>query len=56
MTMSAAGAAPVGDQRYIRKMVKGRHHETLGSFFLNHPPLRKLGSSSSLLSRSSVPE
>jgi type 1 glutamine amidotransferase len=24
-----------------RKMVKLDHHETLGSFFLNHPPLRK---------------
>jgi hypothetical protein len=24
-----------------RKMVKMSHHETLGSFFLNHPPLRK---------------
>lgn len=24
-----------------RKMVKGNHHATLGSFFLNHPPVRK---------------
>ncbi|PON19639.1 hypothetical protein C2W62_01660 [Candidatus Entotheonella serta] len=24
-----------------RKMVKTRHHQTLGSFFLNHPPLSK---------------
>jgi hypothetical protein len=34
-------AVPVGEQRHIRKMVKGSHHATLGSFFLNHPPLRK---------------
>ncbi len=38
---SGGKAAPVGDQRYIRKMVKGRYHDTLGCFFLNHPPLRK---------------
>ena len=25
----------------VRKMVKASHHDTLGSFFLNHPPLRK---------------
>jgi uncharacterized protein len=24
-----------------RRMVKGRYHDTLGSFFLNHPPVRK---------------
>lgn len=34
-------AVPVGEQRYVRKMVKTSHHATLGSFFLNHPPLRK---------------
>jgi hypothetical protein len=32
---------PVGEQRNARKMVKASHHATLGSFFLNHPPLRK---------------
>jgi type 1 glutamine amidotransferase len=25
----------------VRQMVKTRYHDTLGSFFLNHPPLRK---------------
>ena len=29
------------DGRPVRKMVKGAHHETLGCFFLNHPPLRR---------------
>lgn len=38
---SGGKAAPVGGQRYIRKMIKGSYHATLGSFFLNHPPLRK---------------
>jgi type 1 glutamine amidotransferase len=32
---------PVGEQRNRRQMVKASHHATLGSFFLNHPPLRK---------------
>jgi uncharacterized protein len=36
---SGGKAARVGEQR--RKMVKGAYHDTLGSFFLNHPPLRK---------------
>ena len=36
---SGGKAAKVGEQR--RKMVKGAYHDTLGSFFLNHPPLRK---------------
>ncbi len=38
---SGGKAAPVGGNRYVRKMVKGPHHATLGSFFLNHPPVRK---------------
>ncbi len=38
---SGGKAVPVGDNRYIRKMVKGGYHETLGAFFLNHPPVRK---------------
>ena len=31
----------VGETPQTRKMVKMSHHTTLGSFFLNHPPLRK---------------
>lgn len=38
---SGGKAVPVGEQRNVRKMVKASHHATLGSFFLNHPPLRK---------------
>jgi len=38
---SGGKAAPVGENRYVRKMVKGSYHETLGAFFLNHPPVRK---------------
>ncbi len=38
---SGGKAAQVGGNRYVRKMVKGPHHATLGSFFLNHPPVRK---------------
>ena len=38
---SGGRAAPVGDDRRVRKMVKSRHHATLGGFFLNHPPVRK---------------
>jgi uncharacterized protein len=34
-------AVRVGDTGRARKMVKTSHHETLGGFFLNHPPLRK---------------
>lgn len=37
---SGGKAAPVGDNRR-RKMVKMAHHQTLGAFFLNHPPLCK---------------
>jgi hypothetical protein len=38
---SGGKAAPVGEHGIARKMVKASHHETLGSFFLNHPPVRK---------------
>src|SRR5262245_15822776 len=38
---SGGKAAPVGEQRNRRKMVKSSHHVTLGCFFLNHPPLRE---------------
>lgn len=38
---SGGRAVPVGEQRHVRKMVKGSYHATLGGFFLNHPPLRK---------------
>jgi type 1 glutamine amidotransferase len=38
---SGGKAAPVGGKRTARKMVKTSHHRTLGSFFLNHPPVRK---------------
>ncbi len=36
---SGGKAARVGE--YQRKMIKGAYHDTLGSFFLNHPPVRK---------------
>ncbi len=38
---SGGKAAAVGTRRSARRMVKTSHHETLGSFFLNHPPVRK---------------
>jgi uncharacterized protein len=38
---SGGRAVPAGDNRRIRKMLKMAHHETLGAFFLNHPPLCK---------------
>ena len=38
---SGGKAVPVGEKRYVRKMVKGSYHDTLGCFFLNHPPVRK---------------
>jgi type 1 glutamine amidotransferase len=38
---SGGKAVSVGETRRPRKMVKASHHGTLGSFFLNHPPLRK---------------
>lgn len=37
---SGGKAAPVGEDRRVRRMVKMRHHQSLGCFFLNHPPLR----------------
>ena len=38
---SAGGkAARMGDGRR-RRMVKTSHHETLGGFFINHPPMRR---------------
>jgi type 1 glutamine amidotransferase len=36
---SGGKAARVGEHR--RQMVKGNYHDTLGCFFLNHPPVRK---------------
>jgi hypothetical protein len=36
-----AARVPVEGGRARRMMVKGDHHETLGCFFLNHPPLRR---------------
>jgi uncharacterized protein len=36
---SGGKAVPVSDRRRMRKMVKMAHHQTLGAFFLNHPPL-----------------
>ena len=41
MAPSGGKAAPVGESRRVRKMVKMPHHATLGAFFLNHPPARK---------------
>jgi len=38
---SGGKAVRVGEGRSPRKMVKTSHHQTLGSFFLTHPPLRK---------------
>jgi uncharacterized protein len=38
---SGGKAVRVGETRSARKMLKTSHHVTLGSFFLNHPPLRK---------------
>jgi uncharacterized protein len=38
---SGGKAIAVGDNRGMRKMVKMAHHQTLGAFFLNHPPLCK---------------
>jgi type 1 glutamine amidotransferase len=38
---SGGRAAPVEGNRYVRRMVKGSYHATLGSFFLNHPPVRR---------------
>jgi hypothetical protein len=38
---SGGKAAPAGESRRARKMVKMAHHATLGAFFLNHPPVRR---------------
>jgi hypothetical protein len=38
---SGGKAARVGEKGFYRTMVKVSHHATLGSFFLNHPPVRK---------------
>ena len=38
---SGGKAVPVGGDRRVRRMVKLRHHESLGCHFLNHPPLRR---------------
>lgn len=39
---SAGGkAVPVDGDRRRRKMVSSAHHDLLGGFFLNHPPLRR---------------
>jgi hypothetical protein len=38
---SGGKAVRLGEDRRQRKMVKTSHHHTLGSFFLNHPPLRQ---------------
>ncbi len=38
---SGGKAVRVGETHSARKMVKTSHHATLGSFFLNHPPLRR---------------
>jgi hypothetical protein len=38
---SGGKAVRLGEGRRGRRMVKTSHHATLGSFFLNHPPLRR---------------
>jgi type 1 glutamine amidotransferase len=38
---SGGRAAPVDGNRRMHKMVKMAHHEMLGAFFLNHPPVRR---------------
>ena len=38
---SGGKAARVGDSKR-RRMVKTSHHDTLGGFFLSHPPIRKI--------------
>ncbi len=38
---SGGKAVAVGEKGGARQMVKASHHQTLGSFFLNHPPVRK---------------
>ena len=38
---SGGRAVPLPDGQPGRTMSKARHHEVLGAFFLNHPPIRK---------------
>jgi type 1 glutamine amidotransferase len=38
---SGGKAVPLSGDRPGRQMSKLRHHEVLGAFFLNHPPIRK---------------
>jgi type 1 glutamine amidotransferase len=38
---SGGRAVPLPDGNPGRMMSKARHHEVLGAFFLNHPPIRK---------------
>ena len=38
---SGGRAVPLPDGKPGRMMSKARHHEVLGAFFLNHPPIRK---------------
>ena len=38
---SGGRAAPVDGDRRRRRMVKTSHHEVLGAFFLNHPPVSR---------------
>ncbi len=38
---SGGRSVPMPDGRPGRMMSKARHHEVLGGFFLNHPPIRK---------------
>ncbi|MFP6625336.1 MAG: ThuA domain-containing protein [Myxococcota bacterium] len=38
---SGGRAVPLPDGKPGRTMSKARHHEVLGAFFLNHPPIRK---------------
>ncbi len=39
---SGGRAVRVGESGERRRMVKTSHHETLGGFFLSHPPMRKI--------------
>lgn len=38
---SGGRAVPLPDGKPGRTMARARHHEVLGAFFLNHPPIRK---------------
>ncbi|MEE3327789.1 MAG: ThuA domain-containing protein [Myxococcota bacterium] len=37
---SGGKAVPLADGRPGREMARARHHDVLGAFFLNHPPIR----------------